>query len=66
MHTNAIDFDYRSGWQQTDHLGLDELPPIPWDPPPLRHIPVGEVRELFGKAGVVQWNLAVRLQESAK
>ena len=48
----------------TERMGLDELPPIEWEPPKFGMIPVGETRELFGKAGWRQWELAVKLQES--
>ena len=46
----------------TERMGLEELPLIQWDPPPMwNKIPVGEPRELFGKAGIVQWELANKL-----
>ena len=50
-------------WEDTERSGLDDLPPIPWEAPRFNAIPVGEVRELFGKAGWVQWELACKLME---
>ena len=52
-------------WEDdTERMGLDDLPPIEWEEPIFRRIPIGDVRELFGKAGWRQWELAVKLQES--
>jgi hypothetical protein len=47
-------------------MGLDELPPIEWEEPIFRRIPIGDVRELFGKAGWRQWELACKLMEQKK
>ena len=53
-------------WEDTERSGLDDLPPIPWEPPKFGMIPVGETRELFGKNGWRQWELACKLMEQKK
>ena len=52
-------------WEDTERQGLDDLPQIAWEPVK-SWLPVPEVRELFGRAGWTQWELAVKLQEKQK